>query len=169
MLDVYYPKPARSLHVPPMFQDTHLEKCLENKKYLLLLKTACNVFEPNDPDFIGVTHRVYEYVNEAQDFEILRSTRFFGPLVFYLVWYKKLDNLIAHAIKTKASLDDECIDYVRLYLTVHGSDAKTTSLINERTSVEKIVQVSFVFLFYFQVMLLILVTFYPMLLSKMAC
>lgn len=95
------------------------------KNYLILLNKACVQFEPNDPDFIRVTHRIYDYVNEVKDYEILYSTRFFGPMVFYLAWYKKLDNLVAYFLK-KGNISD-CVDIIKLYLILHSSETKTTS------------------------------------------
>jgi hypothetical protein len=32
----------------------------------MVLNKACLKFEPNDPEFIRVTHRVYEYINEGK-------------------------------------------------------------------------------------------------------
>lgn len=139
VLQVYYPKEGKTNYVPSMFQPDNLEKCLELKKYLLLLKTACNKFEPNDSEFIRITHRTYEYINETKDFDHLISTRFYGPMVFYLAWYKKLDNLISHLIN-KSNIDD-CVDIIKLYLIVHGQESKTSKLIKENTSIDELIQI----------------------------
>ncbi len=112
---------------------------MKNKKYLLLLKKACNIFEPNDPEFIRVSHRVYEVINDNRDYDQLHSTRFFGPMIFYLTWNKKLDNLISTMINN--SNLDECLDYIRLYLILHGESAKTSKLINDKTPPEEIIEV----------------------------
>lgn len=88
-----------------------------------MLNNACIKFEPNDPEFIRVTHRVYEYINEVKDYEVLHSSRFYGPMVFYLAWYKKLDSLVAYSIN-KGNISD-CVDFVKLYLILHETEAKT--------------------------------------------
>jgi hypothetical protein len=94
---------------------------------MILLNKACIRFEPNDPDFIRVTHRVYEYVNEIKDFDYLYSTRFFGPMVFYLAWYKKLDNITSHLLD-KSNLKD-CLNIIQLYHILHEStDSNTNSI-----------------------------------------
>lgn len=89
---------------------------------MILLNKACVQFEPNDPDFVRVTHRIYDYINEVKDYKLLYSTRFFGPMLFYLAWYKKLDNLIAYFLK-EINISD-CVDVIKLYLILHAADAK---------------------------------------------
>ena len=106
---------------------------------MIILKKACLLLEPNDPEFIRVTHRTYEYVNENKDFDELYSTRFYGPMVFYLAWYKKMDHIIAHTIN-KANIDD-CVDLIKLYLLLHGQEANSSQLINEKTSIEDFIEV----------------------------
>lgn len=122
MLQVYFPRNGKVAHVPAMFTPLQLEECLKRKNYMILLKKACIQFEPNDPQYIQVTNRIYDYVNEMKDYEILYSTRFFGPMVFYLAWYKKLDNLVAFLLKN-ANIGD-CVDVVRLHLILHGEESK---------------------------------------------
>lgn len=94
-----------------------LKERLLEKKYLFLLDKACAQFEPDDPEFIRVTHRIYEVINTTEDYEYLKSTRFFGPMVFYLTWYKKLNNLIAYNLKNM-NLQD-CVHLIYLYYILH--------------------------------------------------
>ena len=84
---------------------------------MIVLNKACVRFEPDDPEFIRITHRCYEYIDKAGDHDFLHSTRFFGPLVFYLTWYKKLENLIAYMLNMSRLSD--CVDVIRLYSLVH--------------------------------------------------
>lgn len=57
-------------------------------------------FEPDDPDYQAVTREVYEHINREKHFDILRSTRHFGPMVFHLAWTKNIDNLLHEMIET---------------------------------------------------------------------
>ena len=43
---------------------------------------------------LQVTQRVYEHVAEAKRFDDLRSTRHFGVMTFYFVFYKDIDALL---------------------------------------------------------------------------
>ncbi|CAF0869096.1 unnamed protein product [Brachionus calyciflorus] len=132
MLQVYFPEQGRTNYIPPMFSSKNLENCLKMKHYLLILNKACVKFEPNDSEFIRVTHRVYEFVNEMNDFEQLRSTRFFGPMVFYLAWYKKLENILAFYLN-ESNVSD-CVDLIKLYSIVHEKEIKYLKYVNEKTN-----------------------------------
>lgn len=96
-------------------------------------------FEPDDPEFIRITHRCYEFINEAGDHDVLHSTRFFGPLVFYLAWYKKYDNLVAYML-SKSRLED-CVDAIKLYSLVHAKENSTAGYIENSTSDLNLVEV----------------------------
>ena len=107
---------------------------------MTILKKACLTFEPNDPEFIRVTHRVYEHINEQKEFDVLYSTRFYGPMVFYLVWYKKLNNLLSRYLNMAKM--NECVDLVRLYAIVHEDVTKSNQYLNSTLSDVELLKVS---------------------------
>jgi len=74
-------------------------------------------FEPDDPDYQAVTREVYEYINREKHFDILRSTRHFGPMVFHLVWTSNIDNLLCEMIETSRIKDAALL--IRLYHKIH--------------------------------------------------
>lgn len=119
MLQIYFPKNGKPNHTPKMFEQINLENCLKDKKYLIVLNKACLRYEPNDPEFIRITHRVYEYINEQKDYEILTSTRFFGPMLFYLAWFKKINNFVAFLLNS--SRVDDCAEAIVLYRIVNDT------------------------------------------------
>jgi small subunit ribosomal protein S22 len=80
-------------------------------------------FEPDDPDYQAVTREVYEYINREKHFDILRSTRHFGPMVFHLVWTSNIDNLLCEMIETSRIKDAALL--IRLYHKIHPT-AKST-------------------------------------------
>lgn len=57
-------------------------------------------FEPDNPAYQEVTREVYEHVNREKHFDILRSTRHFGPMAFHLAWTRNIDNLLGEMIET---------------------------------------------------------------------
>lgn len=81
MNQFYFPKPGRELKVPTMFEDSYLKDLLSRKEYIFILDRACLQFEPDDSKYQSVCSSVYECVNENGDFEMIRSTRHFGPFV----------------------------------------------------------------------------------------
>ena len=106
---------------------------------MIVLNTACLKIEPNDPDFIRISHRTYEYINDQKDFDFLWSTRFFGPMVFYLVWYQKLDSIIAHMLNNSNLAG--CIDLIKLYFIIYESENKTRSLVNANSTELELIEV----------------------------
>ena len=46
-----------------------------------------------------VTQRVYEHVAATESFDDLRSTRHFGVMTFYFVYYKDIDGLLLDMLK----------------------------------------------------------------------
>ncbi|KAK3760775.1 hypothetical protein RRG08_056184 [Elysia crispata] len=126
MNQIYNPREGKEYLKPQMFDEKNLERMIWEKKYVYILDRACCQFEPDDPDFIRTTHRVYKAVDSAGDHDDLRSTRHFGSLAFYLVWYKMADSLLLDMLKRDFASD--AADLVKLYSIVHPQSACTTSL-----------------------------------------
>ncbi|KAK9510478.1 hypothetical protein O3M35_005258 [Rhynocoris fuscipes] len=105
MNEIFFPVPGRKLTVPKMFNPEFLKDLLARKEYIFILDRACLQFEPDDPEYIRVTKTVYSHINEESDFNILRSTRHFGPLVFYLALNRNIDNLLLENLETDRLVD----------------------------------------------------------------
>ncbi len=94
----------------------YLKECLAQGEYQFVLDRACAQFEPDDPDYIRVTRKTYDLVDENCQYATLRSTRHFGPMVLHLVLCKRLDNLLFHFITSKDI--GAAADLVRLFHSV---------------------------------------------------
>lgn len=117
---MFYPKDYRSIDPPKLFEDENLLKLLKRREYLYVLNRACVQFEPDDPRYVKITTKVYDYIDDIKDYEKLRSTRHFGPMCLYLIYHKKADNLKL-AMLSKNFVDDAGkLD--ELYSICHGSD-----------------------------------------------
>lgn len=92
---IFYPKESRTIDPPKLFEDKYLRALLEKGQYLYVLDRACIQFEPDDPLYVNVTSKVYDYIDEGRDYDKLRSTRHFGPMCLYLAYNKRADNLMA--------------------------------------------------------------------------
>lgn len=117
MLQIYFPKPGRELRIPKMFKDEYLQSLLTRNKYEFILDRACVQFEPDDPDYQAITRKVYEYINKEKHYNILRSTRHFGPMVFHLIWTSNIDDLLCEMIETSRIKDATLL--IRLYHKIH--------------------------------------------------
>jgi len=117
MRQIYFPIAGRELIMPKMFEEQHLEKILERGDYEFILDRTCAQFEPDDRDYIRVTHQTYEHIDKTNSYNVLRSTRHFGPMTFYYVWHKKIDRLMNDMIRR--NLINDAISLLRLYGIVH--------------------------------------------------
>ncbi|KZC04110.1 28S ribosomal protein S22, mitochondrial [Dufourea novaeangliae] len=121
---VYFPVNGKQLTVPQMFYEPYLEDLLKRKEYVFILDRACLQFDPDDPEYHRITKEVYRHINAWNSYDILRSTRHFGPMVFYLVSEKKIDNLLVELLQSPAI--DEAVSLVRLYYILHPDVASAT-------------------------------------------
>ncbi|XP_013065162.2 28S ribosomal protein S22, mitochondrial-like [Biomphalaria glabrata] len=128
MNGIFNPRVGREYMKPKMFEEQFLEKLIVQKKYLYILDRACCQFEPDDPDFIRTTRRVYNAINSMQDFDLLRSTRHFGSLAFYLAWNASIDDLLLDMINR--DLLSDAGDLINLYCLIHPSSSCTQELSN---------------------------------------
>nr|CAH8842851.1 unnamed protein product [Trichobilharzia regenti] len=99
---VYFPLSGRRLYIPLMFEDKQLNALLDQGSFLYILDRTCVQFEPDDPNFSRICHRVYDRVNQlawtpfintnqsSDDCQVnplllLRHTRYYGPLALYMI------------------------------------------------------------------------------------
>ncbi|XP_070207274.1 small ribosomal subunit protein mS22-like isoform X2 [Littorina saxatilis] len=129
---IYSPVEGRQFRNPPMFEEENLEALLKNHKYVHVLDMACVQFEPDNPEYIRVTHRTFEAIDSAHSYEDLRSTRHFGSMAFYYVWYKKIDYLLMDMINRELVTDAG--DLVRLYCITHPDSAIAQQLKTDTAS-----------------------------------
>jgi len=136
MRQIYFPVPGRELIQPKMFEEKHLEKILERRDYEFILDRACVQFEPDENDYLRVTHRTYEHIDQTYSYDLLRSTRHFGPMAFYFTWFKKIDRLLNDMIQR--DLMNDAVSLLQLYGILHPEskvanyqfqDAHSTDLI----------------------------------------
>jgi len=116
---MYNPREGRHVVVPAMFNEDNLESMIKEKRYRYILDRACAQFEPDDPQFLRTTHRVFNAVDKARDYEMLWSLRHYGSLAFYLVWHDMMENFLAYMWDNKKR--PEARDLVELYASVHPS------------------------------------------------
>ncbi|KAF5287955.1 hypothetical protein FQA39_LY15593 [Lamprigera yunnana] len=126
MNQIYFPKNKQKLKVPKMFEDKYLQDLLGRKEYEFILNCACAQFEPDNEQYQKVTSLTYQHINDNNGFECLRSTRHFGPLIFYLSWFKNIDNLLLELIETAHIVDANRL--LQLYKKIHETDLNITDV-----------------------------------------
>lgn len=128
----YFPMIGRKIRDPVMFTDEErLHKLLDTDKYEFVLDRACIQYEPDEPMYQKVTSIAYQHIDATNNYNLLRSTRHFGPLVFYLSWQQTIDRLMLELLQTAAIRDAVCL--VALRQVIHG-DVTEAKLANDLLS-----------------------------------
>lgn len=115
---MFFPQKERTIDMPKMFEGEHLKRLLKKKEYLFVLNRACIQFEPDDPRYVDVTSQVYTHIDDKGDYDLLRSTRHFGPMSLYLAYNKRADDLIIEMLSK--NLVEDAAKLVKIYNTCHN-------------------------------------------------
>lgn len=123
---IYFPLKGRYARMPKMFEPANLKKILEAKEYEFVLDRACVQFEPYEKQYHDLTATVYLHVTENKAFDLLRSTRHFGPMSFFLAWHRLVDDLLLDMIKRDFLRNG--VELITLYASLHdGVEIQTES------------------------------------------
>ncbi|KAM7540436.1 hypothetical protein Aperf_G00000029719 [Anoplocephala perfoliata] len=128
---VFFPLPGRRLRTPSLFRDANLEVALKNGFHEYLLDLILIQFEPDSPDYIRISRRVYndavakiwtqsalssnQEADETSNIVTrLRSTRHYGPFTLYVISYLRQPGSLL-----QETLSHQCLDtaYRLLVLT----------------------------------------------------
>ncbi|GAB0100534.1 mitochondrial ribosomal protein S22 [Sergentomyia squamirostris] len=96
---LYFPMEGRKIRLPKMFEPELLRKCLQEEKYEFILDRLTVQFEPYEREFHEISSETFLHINGTREFDQLRSTRHFGPMVFFLACHRLTDNLLLDSIK----------------------------------------------------------------------
>ncbi|KAL5971622.1 28S ribosomal protein S22 mitochondrial [Taenia solium] len=99
---IFFPLPGRRLRTPSLFRDANLEAALENGLHEYVLDLLLIQFEPDSPDYVRISQRVYTDAaakiwtcyqttsdqsgdDSANVVTRLRLTRHYGPFALYVI------------------------------------------------------------------------------------
>ncbi|XP_023934725.1 28S ribosomal protein S22, mitochondrial isoform X2 [Bicyclus anynana] len=92
---------GRKIREPLIFQDEEkFHSLLDRLQYEYVLDRACVQYEPDEPTYHKLTSITYQHIDLKSMYDLLRSTRHFGPLAFYLTWHKSVDNLMLELLQS---------------------------------------------------------------------
>lgn len=115
---IFFPSDHRSIDSPKLFEEENLLKLLQRKDYVYVLNRATIQFEPDDPRYVDITTRIYNYIDDKGDFDHLRSTRHFGPMCLFLAYNRRPENLILEMLSK--DLVGDAVKLVKLYNICHN-------------------------------------------------
>ncbi|CAJ1066202.1 S ribosomal protein S22%2C mitochondrial [Xyrichtys novacula] len=117
LIQVYFPKEGRKLSPPLIFKEENLRMVFSQDRYEDVLDLCLVQFEPDSPEYIRVHTLTYEELEKHQKYNLLRSTRHFGGMVWYLLNARRVDGLIVDMLKREMLQD--AVSLVSLFHMVH--------------------------------------------------
>ncbi|CAF4938936.1 unnamed protein product [Pieris macdunnoughi] len=98
---IYFPMQGRKIREPKVFSEPEkFNGLLEGEKYEYILDRACVQYEPDERKYQEITSITYQHIDLHSKFDLLRSTRHFGPMVFYLTWHQSMDRLMLELVQS---------------------------------------------------------------------
>ncbi|MEQ2253682.1 28S ribosomal protein S22, mitochondrial, partial [Ilyodon furcidens] len=89
-------------------------------------------FEPDSSDYIRLHEATYEDLEKNGKYDLLRSTRHFGGMVWYLVNARRVDGLIVDMLRRE--LLQDAISLVSLFHMVHPHSESAQEAANQQAS-----------------------------------
>ncbi|KAM4693656.1 small ribosomal subunit protein mS22 [Discoglossus pictus] len=117
MIQVYFPREGRKLVPPPVFREENMQVLFQQDRHEELLSRCLVQFEPDSGEYIRVHHQTYDDILLHGKYDLLRSTRHFGGIVWNLCSRKKIDGLLIDMIQR--DLLDDAVGLLHLYNMLH--------------------------------------------------
>ncbi|XP_044108194.1 28S ribosomal protein S22, mitochondrial isoform X4 [Neovison vison] len=117
MIQVYFPKEGRRVLTPVIFKEENLKTMFSQDRHVDVLNLSIAQFEPDSTEYIKIHHQTYEDIDKHGKYDLLRSTRHFGGMAWYLVNKKKIDGLLIDQIQR--DLVDDATNLIQLYHLLH--------------------------------------------------
>lgn len=117
LIQIYFPKEGRKLTTPLMFKEENLKLVFSQDRHEDVLDLCLVQFEPDSSDYIRVHTATYEDLEKHSKYDLLRSTRHFGGMAWYLLNARRIDGLIVDMLKRE--LFQDVISLVSLFHMVH--------------------------------------------------
>ncbi|CAH3038876.1 unnamed protein product [Porites lobata] len=117
MNQIYFPKPGRKHEIPELLKDENLKRVFQQNRHEDVLDLTVVQFEPDSAAYIRVHQKTYEDIVLSNKFDLLRSTRHFGGLVYYLVKAQRIMELIEDMMAR--DLWEDCVEVVKLHHLLH--------------------------------------------------
>ncbi|XP_040204959.1 28S ribosomal protein S22, mitochondrial [Rana temporaria] len=117
MIQVYFPRQGRKLAPPPVFKKENLQHLFKLDRHEELLNRCIIQFEPDSHEYIEIRNQTFEDIDKQRKYNLLRSTRHFGGMVWHLCSVKNVDGLLVDLLQR--DLLDDALSLVRLYHMIH--------------------------------------------------
>lgn len=126
LLQIYFPKPHRKIISPSTFQPENLKNIFVMKLHENALDQCVIQHEPDSKEYVQTFEAIYNDIDQNKLYELLRSTRYFGGLIFHLAKHSRLDGIILDMLNTDRL--EDAADCVKLLLLLHPN-CKTNNIV----------------------------------------
>ncbi|KAM9317650.1 small ribosomal subunit protein mS22 [Pholidichthys leucotaenia] len=117
LIQVYFPRDGRKIVPPLIFREENLKMVFSKERHEDVLNFCLAQFEPDSSEHIRVHTATYEDLDKHGKYDLLRSTRHFGGMAWYLVNARRVDRLIVDMLKRQ--LLQDAVNLVSLFNMVH--------------------------------------------------
>ncbi|XP_061774863.1 28S ribosomal protein S22, mitochondrial [Nerophis ophidion] len=117
LIQVYFPKDGRRITTPPFFKEENVKMLFSQDRHKDVLDLCLVQFEPDSSEYIKVHAATYEDLDKHGKYDLLRSTRHFGGMAWYLVNAHRIDGLIVDMLKKE--LFQDAVSLVSLFHLIH--------------------------------------------------
>ncbi|XP_028394281.1 28S ribosomal protein S22, mitochondrial-like [Dendronephthya gigantea] len=122
---LFFQREGQSYKMPRVLEDENMQNAFNRDGHVGILDLVCVQCEADSAEYIKVHQRTYEDINRTRSFDLLRSTRHFGGLVYYLTKQKILTWLLVDILK-RDLISDAC-DVIQLFHILHP-DSKSAAI-----------------------------------------
>ncbi|XP_070609378.1 small ribosomal subunit protein mS22 [Erythrolamprus reginae] len=118
MVQTFFPKEGRRIFPSSIFSNKNAAMTIFlQDRHEEFLDRCLLQFDPDSADYIRIHHETYEDIDKHGKYDLLRSTRYFGGMVWYFVNRKKTEGLLLDMIQR--NLFEDAISLITLYHMVH--------------------------------------------------
>ncbi|XP_059188022.1 28S ribosomal protein S22, mitochondrial [Centropristis striata] len=117
LIQVYFPKEGRKVKPHLIFMEENLKMVFSKDRHEDVLNLCLVQFEPDSSEYLRVHAATYEDLEKHGKYELLRSTRHFGGLAWYLLNARRVDGLIVDMLQRK--LLQDAVGLVSLFHMLH--------------------------------------------------
>ncbi|XP_008301497.1 28S ribosomal protein S22, mitochondrial-like [Stegastes partitus] len=117
LIQAYFPKTGRKITPPVLFKDANLKTVFSQDRHEDVLDLCLVQFEPDSSEYIRVHAATYEDLDKHGKYDLLRSTRHFGGMTWYLVNARRVDGLVVDMLTRQ--LFQDAVSLVSLFHMVH--------------------------------------------------
>ncbi|XP_026219523.1 28S ribosomal protein S22, mitochondrial [Anabas testudineus] len=117
LVQTYFPKEGRKLTAPLIFKEENLKMVFSQDRHEDALDLCLVQFEPDSSEYVRIHTATYEDLEKHGKYELLRSTRHFGGMAWYLANARRVDGLIVDMLNRE--LFQDAVSLVSLFHMVH--------------------------------------------------